>query len=86
MNWRIESMDKNEQRMYTVDEVKNIINSIDYSDLLDDDDHYDLVELSMRLYQKGRKGNSPDCLLRSALHHAVEEGIKYYYIFEGEQR
>lgn len=79
-------MNENNKRMYTADEVKDIINSITYDNLLDDDDHYDLVELSMRLYQKGRKGKSPDCLLRAALHQAVEEGIKYYYIFEGEQR
>ena len=82
MNWRIKSM--NQMRLYTSEEVKDIINSIDYNDLLDEDDYFDLVELSMRLYQKGRKGNSPDCLLRSALHHAVEEGIKYFYMFEGE--
>ena len=79
-------MNENNKRMYTVDEVKNIINSITYDDLLDDDDHYDLVELSMRLYQKGRKGDSPDCLLRAALHHAVEEGIKYYEMFEGANK
>ena len=79
-------MNENNKRMYTAEEVKEIINSIDYDDLLDDDDHYDLVELSMRLYQKGRKGKSPDCFLRAALHHAVEEGIKYFEMFEGEKR
>ena len=74
-----------QMRTYSIEEVKDIINSIDYNDLLDEDDYFDLIKLCMLLYQKGRKGNSPDCLLRSALHHAVEEGIKYYYIFEGEQ-
>lgn len=72
------------QKMYTVEEVKDIINSIDYEDLMDDDDYFALVELSMLLYQKGRKGNSPDCLLRSVIHKAVEEGIEYYYRFGGK--
>ena len=73
-----------EEKMYTKEDIKKIINSIDYADILDDNDFFDLVEKAMMVYQKGRKGNSPDILLRAGLHNAIEEGIKYYYRFGGE--
>ena len=77
-------MNADDEKVYSKNDVREIINNITYEDILDDDEWFSLVEKVMLTYQRGRKGQSPDCLLRAALHKAVDEGIDYYYKFGGE--
>ena len=75
-------MSQNE-RVYTESQVKDILHSITYSDVLTEDDLLSVIRLVIDLYSKCKNERTPDCLIQGALHNAVEIGIQKYFEIRG---
>ena len=65
--------------MYTREQVKDILHSITYEDILTEDERYDIIRLVLQIYGQARQRKIPDCLIKAGLHNAVEIGVQKHY-------
>ena len=70
-------------KFYTKEEVRQILHSITYEDILEEDEYMDIIKTILRVYEKARKRNTPDCLIKAGIHNAVEIGCGKYYELGG---
>ena len=71
------------ERTYTESQVKDILHSITYSDVLTEEDLLSIVRLVIEIYSKCKNERTPDCLIQGALHNAVEISIQKYFEING---
>lgn len=68
-----------EQQTYTREQVKDILHSLSYEDIFDEDETYEIIRFVLDMYGRARQRKLPDCLIKAGLHNAIEMGIQKHY-------
>ena len=76
---------KQNERVYTESQVKDIIHKITYEDILTEEELLSIVRLVISLYTRAKEEKTPDCLIQGALHNAIEIGVQKYYELGGQK-
>lgn len=73
----------NDQETYTRQQVKDILHSIRYDDILTEDEIIELTREIIKIYKQCRERKLPDCLIMSGLYFAINKGAEKYYELGG---